>query len=344
VTATAEAPVLLDPRAVLRVAGVGGLEEAVLHDVSRSHSVTLAELPDGRAFVVKQVSPTARAAGRSLAAELYAYRLASWRPALAAALPTPVHLDERRQVLALVAAAPWQLYEAQAGDDAFPSTSLATALGRALAAVHTSTSGQPLLADVACGVLHLPDTDEQGWRLGDESAGAWEVAREAAGDAVLAPVLREAAASLRPSCLVHGDVKWDNTVLDPGRVLLFDWELSGSGDPAWDLGCALAETSTLPVRLGGADPAEAAGWLRPSAVALLAGYIEWRSVEADLARRAVLCWVGRTVHLALECAGAMGSGAMGAGSEVVVDLLASARRLAAVRDDVVGRVERVLRP
>ncbi len=43
--------------------------------------------------------------------------------------------------------------------------------------------------------------------------------------------------------LVHGDLRWDNCLLDrtTGEVVLVDWECAARGDPAWDLGCAVAE-------------------------------------------------------------------------------------------------------
>ena len=50
-----------------------------------------------------------------------------------------------------------------------------------------------------------------------------------------------------PSCLVHGDLKWDNVLVCPpcpparSRALrIADWELAGVGDPAWDVASVLA--------------------------------------------------------------------------------------------------------
>ena len=324
------------PRAVLRAAGVADdavLGEAVLHDLSRSHHVTFAALPDGRAYVVKRVSPAAHAAGRSLAAELYAYRLAAWLPGLAAAVPEPVLVDERRQVLVLAAAPPQQLCAASGGQPGFPSAGLAAALGRTLAAVHVAARDVPVPAEASCGVVHLPDTPEEGRVIGDASPAALSVARVAAGDAVLAPVLRRGAAALRPDRLVHGDVKWDNAILDPGpppRVRLFDWELSGRGDPAWDVASALADTVSLTVRLrgGAALPADPAGWISPALGALLAAYAAalrraGEALEHGLAERIALLWAARTVHLALECAASVGA----ADAPVVAELLETARGL-----------------
>lgn len=45
----------------------------------------------------------------------------------------------------------------------------------------------------------------------------------------------------QPSCLIHGDVKWDNFLVRNAEsanpdVLLVDWEMAGYGDPCWDVG------------------------------------------------------------------------------------------------------------
>ncbi len=336
------------PRAALRAARVADaatIDAAELVDASRSHAVTLVTLPDGRAFVVKRVSAEARAAGRSLAAELYAYRLASWRPALAAILPAPVLLDERRQVLALVAAPGDQLLAAHCTQTGFPAAELAAALGRALAALHAATTGVSLPTVAGCGILAIPDTPEADRHLGGPSEAAEAVAREITDDALLAASLRRTQAAVRPSCLIHADVKWDNAVLDPGppaRVLLFDLELSGHGDPAWDVGSALADTASLAVRLHGlaalaSDPAR---WLSPALAALLCAYASHPGAEPspDFADRIAGCWTARTVHLALECAAAVDDHR----HPVVRDLLAAARRLADAGPAVTAAVHAAL--
>ena len=44
--------------------------------------------------------------------------------------------------------------------------------------------------------------------------------------------------------LVHGDLRWENVLVAPGaappRVWLVDWEMGGSGERAWDVGCFAA--------------------------------------------------------------------------------------------------------
>jgi Ser/Thr protein kinase RdoA (MazF antagonist) len=54
--------------------------------------------------------------------------------------------------------------------------------------------------------------------------------------------LRGVAATWSPTGLVHGDLRWDNCLIDvDGQAVLVDWESAGWGDPAWDVGCAAAE-------------------------------------------------------------------------------------------------------
>jgi aminoglycoside phosphotransferase (APT) family kinase protein len=52
----------------------------------------------------------------------------------------------------------------------------------------------------------------------------------------------------KATTLIHNDVRWDNCLVfaapNTGRVTrlkLVDWELSGAGDPLWDVGCAFSE-------------------------------------------------------------------------------------------------------
>jgi len=170
------------------------------------------------------------------------------------------------------------------------------------------------------------------WLLGEGTAAA-RLATAIVDDPVLAAVLRRARAAMRRTCLVHGDVKWDNAVLDPAAVTLFDWELSGAGDPAWDLGSALADTLSLTVRLRGraALPSRPTAWVGPCETALLQGYGD---IDHGLAERTCLAWVGRLLHLALECASAVDD----PHHPAVTGLHDTARTLAGVVDDVIAVV------
>src|SRR5262245_43471906 len=68
-----------------------------------SHLVFRVAAPDGRAAVVKQMTREAAAQHRNLRAELFVYRLANWIPEVAQAIPHPVMIDEKHQILAVEA-------------------------------------------------------------------------------------------------------------------------------------------------------------------------------------------------------------------------------------------------
>jgi hypothetical protein len=84
----------------------------------------------------------------------------------------------------------------------------------------------------------------------------------------------------RPVALIHGDIKTEHCFAAPRvgggvEVRVIDWELSGLGDPAWDVACALSEILTaVPVTaIRGAAPLPdaAARFLRTYANAVSAG-------------------------------------------------------------------------
>jgi aminoglycoside phosphotransferase (APT) family kinase protein len=318
----------LSARAVVRATGVASaalVDRATLEDASRSHTVTRVSLEDGRSFVVKQVPADARAAGRSLVAELYTYRLASWLPGIAAALPRCIHIDERRQVLVLEAAPADQLLVARIDEPGFPEPALGKSLGECLAMLHKATTDVPLVTVANCGVIGFPDAPPEERRLGEDSpAGAAAIAA-VCGDDELTAALRHAAGVLTPGCLIHGDVKWDNVIMaagPPPQVQLFDWELSGRGDPAWDVGSALAEGVSFTARRTGLTGG-GGEWFGAAEASLLTAYATATVLQSDFADRVTASWCARTIHLALEAATGIGDAAHPA----VLALLEVARAL-----------------
>src|SRR5262249_49891162 len=112
----------------------------------------------------------------------------------------------------------------------------------------------------------------------------------------------------RPSCLIHGDIRRENWVLagarPPRALKLIDWELSGRGDPAWDLGSVLAEILLDRVRSGRAARAESAPLHEPLFASFARAYRAGsglvdlsRSEECD---KIVLFAAARLLHIALE--------------------------------------------
>ncbi len=281
-----------DPRDAAAAAGMPGARDGEVTLLTAAHSVYRVEA-GGTAVIVKLASPESLAQGRGLAAEAFAYRLAGWRPELAAVMPSALLVDEQRHVIVLAAQPQQATARHLLAQGWLPDDDAWRALGGTLARVHRATAGVPMLIPTSAGILELPRTPPEHIWL-DRARG---LAMEVASDDVIAPGLTAAREAWEPSCLVHGDVKWDNCLItlqppDPPTVMLIDWELSGVGDPAWDVAAAMAAGRSMAL---GAD-----GSAEPGHLALMAGYLDGGGV-LDSGRLAAY-WPSRMVHLAMELA------------------------------------------
>lgn len=120
--------------------------------------------------------------------------------------------------------------------------------------------------------------------------------------------------------LVHGDLRWENVLVEdddarPLRVRLVDWELAGWGEAAWDVACFMAAClgawlSTTP-HVPGVPPDRLADLaevplpaVRPALVAFWTAYVGTRGLEghglAAWAERCTELVAVRLVHLAME--------------------------------------------
>ncbi len=185
-------------------------------DRSSSHSVVDLKLRNGERWIVKRARERRESPGTpTLGAEFAVYQLAASNPALARLLPECLHRDEVTQTLVLRAAGEAYLLEPGA----------AATFGADLAALHRSTQAD----------LHLPM--RRPWILDVlEPHGFQNTVTSALIEnrTAVASRLRLLGAALEITCLVHNDVKFDNCV-QQDRVRLIDWEIAGSGDPAWDV-------------------------------------------------------------------------------------------------------------
>ncbi|HEY5786975.1 MAG TPA: phosphotransferase [Microlunatus sp.] len=291
-----------------------GAARARVDDISRAHPVWRVGLADGRRLVVKAGLGHG---GPDLAVECLVYRMARWCRPLAAALPVPLVVDEDRQLLVLSDVGgpdgtgslaqqvgfPTLLRASRTSDEVpVPRVPPATtgALGRTVGALHRATAGFPLPPAPPPLVLALVGRPEQTAGAGTLST----LVRSTLSVLDGRPLIAEAVAELRrpvAGCLVNHDLKWDNVVLTgpTQQPVLLDWELAGLGDPAWDLGCLLAEHLVR----GSHDDGDG---LDDAARALLTGYRDGAGlcpvVVATLARRVVLATALRIAQLALEVA------------------------------------------
>jgi hypothetical protein len=304
-----------------------------IETLSRFHVVSRVTAPDGRMAIVKYPASGAASGERNLARELYVYRLARWKPAIATVLPRPILLDETRQILAVeyagLAGGEWPLQFAP-----YPITipAIAAKLGGAMARWHGDTAEIGLLPSLSAGVLHL-DVDIDA-ATADRSAGAARFMRFIAGDSGFAKLLGEAKAVYRPQCLIHGDIRGDNWVFQDDEMKLIDWEMSGLGDPAWDVAGAFAEMALQAIRDGSGAESGASGW--PLVIEALAPVLLSCYGAAKIRERLVPFTAARLLHVASEWVDAAGQFVADDGdfSETSVGpILAIVRSLIDRRDD-----------
>lgn len=230
----------------------GATERPEVVDVSRRNRNVEVLTGPGVGFFVKQGVGPDRAATVANEADTYRRLAGETEPnGLDRYLPRYFDYDPLRHVLVLgLVPGSQSLHEYHATRGRF-SVTLARALGNALAHVHA-----------------MAGPDEENDRHGQVGKSPWVLSLHRPDLGVLQrlsgatielvktlqqiPDLCDHLDSLRlewnATTLVHNDVRWDNCLVsatpDTNRVTrlkLIDWELSGAGDPGWDIGCAFSE-------------------------------------------------------------------------------------------------------
>lgn len=262
-------------------------------DWSRSHLVLLIHLGDGRRVVVKRARPRPGEHLGNIDAELVAYEEnadnAAWTSLAASALA----VDRTRQILVSEAVQPGtSLLRRSWTAPGLGDVELAE-VGARLGRWHRSTTD-------TVSILPLRDP---AWVLNVLSPGYWH---PTATDRLLAhgqvrrrlrASLNRAAAALEPTCLVHGDLKWDHCLSDGVTgVRIVDWETISTGDPAWDVAGILQD------HIAAATITPAASWPATTAAAFVEAYLTASASREPHALRAkaVMLAGARLLQTALE--------------------------------------------
>lgn len=200
-------------------------------DMSRSHSVYRVDVGAAPRWVLKTHRPPRGDFDGSFERELKAYELAEDVSDLKVLMPRFCGaLGE--SVIAIEAIAG----ETAWGDGPGQPQAQVEVTSR-LGQLHRATEGSiDTIQDAGFPwILRAMDFDspEFVW-----SGAARAVLQRVAGNPRAVAELREARAQWNRTCLIHGDAKLDNVIIPRDRnkgVVLVDWELSGLGDPLWDL-------------------------------------------------------------------------------------------------------------
>ena len=206
----------------------------------------------GRSLFVKQVPAVIAETTLSFAREAACAQLGVQDAACAslrAVMPALLRYDAQRHILVYAAIDngsslnEWIARQGEVGE------AVTDALAATLAAVHGETAASAGVKALS-GVL----TGEPPWIciIGEQaetvmpnmSGGVREVVAQLRAMPELLHGLAQLGRQWPQRCLTHGDMKWDNVMVeeqgDGERVLrLIDWELGNLGDPLWDVAGAL---------------------------------------------------------------------------------------------------------
>lgn len=238
---------LLNPEDVVR----GGL---TIQDSGRRNRNFKIHLENRAGLFVKQVPGVFTETVSSVYREALCYDLAETDPAFASLRPFVAKLyDYDPRIHAIISELIPEcenLNQLHVQLAYFPPN-IGTALGRALGTIH-GAAGQ-MLANVdnlkafprmQPWVLTIAQNAES--VFSNMSEGMRQLVGLIRQNMVLVTGLQGLSAGWRYEAFIHGDIKWDNFLLNKSRVesdiepelRIIDWELSDVGDPGWDIGCA----------------------------------------------------------------------------------------------------------
>jgi hypothetical protein len=192
-------------------------------------------LRPGGGLFVKQVQAWDASSTQAVKREAFCYWLAGGDPdfaVLATVVPKYRHYDPSRNVLVTELVPGDSLQSQHQRDSRFPPGPGA-ALGRQLARWHRALTAE---------MVHGQPLE----KMGQLSAGNSQLLAVLQRYPDFPRWLEELRSRWKVECLIHGDIKWDNCLLETPasnegevRLRVVDWELADLGDPAWDLGAAL---------------------------------------------------------------------------------------------------------
>ncbi|HYZ86629.1 MAG TPA: aminoglycoside phosphotransferase family protein [Bryobacteraceae bacterium] len=214
-------------------------EDALLADpqaeeTSMSHTAFCVRLGGKPRWYVKRADPV-RSQGRDLGSEATVYRLAVQHPVLFEIAPRCRLIGEGGNAIVLDAVDGEPLSNLMS-----PGPDILDAYGSAVASVHSVRcvpfGNRPWLVEAL-----EPQWGDYNWLPKRSSALLIKLAQSP----LYRQAFRRAQLDWRPICLVHGDLRLSNVLVDrtgeKAGVKLIDWELACVGDPAWDVGSFLAD-------------------------------------------------------------------------------------------------------
>jgi aminoglycoside phosphotransferase (APT) family kinase protein len=203
-------------------------------DAGMSNAVAVVTVGD-RGFVVKELLDRMEGSQGTPQQERAVYRLAATNPDLGAYLAQVIDLGEGSPFLILDLRADGESVATRAQRTGWSGGQLAQHLGRAVGAWHERSRlhAAELQPTPLPWALRALDEDRPAF-LRSNTLVATHL--EHAATLGLRPALVDSQRRWRSSGVVHGDMRFDNCLVNPAGVITFiDWESGGRGDPIWDL-------------------------------------------------------------------------------------------------------------
>lgn len=249
-------PYLID-RSVLTAAEILNDDFTILDAGRRNRNFKISRR-DGSGIFVKQIPVMAVETTQSLQREATLYALAENNPAadgLRALMPRLRHYDAGRHLVAVDLVPNSQsltFYQMQVAGVSGAMEDIATQLGSLLAICHgqspdilTESREKGIFPGVLPWILNFAESGEK--IIPTMSGGARAILAAVRQEPGLAQNISRLRDEWGRSCLIHGDLKWENFLVSPkggadggAQVELIDWELADLGDAAWDAACVLA--------------------------------------------------------------------------------------------------------
>jgi Phosphotransferase enzyme family len=237
----------LSDRQLLTMASVVAGDFMVVEQNSRNRNLKIVRR-GSPGFFIKQIAQRTPEFVQSMAREAACYALAQHDPrfrALRSLMPSFRHFDPTHHILVVDLITHGEsLWEYHRRVGRFP-VDIATLQGDSLGTYHRhaqikNAEGLTAFSRALPWILSLHETD------------ANYLAKVSGGNSQLIEILqrfpdfRTALTLLKNqwnfSTLIHGDMKWENMMLDPtastteGRLKIIDWEIADLGDACWDVG------------------------------------------------------------------------------------------------------------
>ena len=212
-----------------------------VRDVSQSNAVALIELGNGSGVLAKSTQDPSKPGQGSAKQELDLYRLAAAEPSLQELVPEVFDATGRDGLLLIEGLVGYRPLHLAFGSFDPLDPELARAVGARLGAWHNAAvSLRHRLAPADPWIFSLGSSEQL--EVLDETPYRDVVATLLRTDSIM-EAIRRCRSEWSDRTIIHGDMRFANILVQPQStaVRFIDWEMSGSGDPRWDVAGVVQE-------------------------------------------------------------------------------------------------------